>query len=181
MNNLWIKWIERSLGFTLWCLLGSAAWIMVDGLFLGKEVGKLQLGSEIKSNNLSEIRNQDIELQQLAGIWKRDLRQRLIEPPPVKKKQEKKKTPPKTSKPPKLPTLVATWIGGEERKGVFHVSGAKGGKQVKRISETIDGFEVVKIMPGAVELRRKNKTYKIKVPRMKNNTKSSKPKRVWRR
>ena len=104
-------------------------------------------------------------LDDFASIWKRDLRQTLIEPKP---KAKPKPPAPRTAPPVRLPKLLATFIENGRSWGIF--VDAQGVQRVRGASGKIDDFQILRIVPGGVHLRRAGKLHEITVPKTQNAT-----------
>jgi len=154
-----IRQLEASCFVMQWIIVGYALWIGLGILGLREHPSLPDLGREsagVPAPGPSASRR---PLDELAGIWKRDLRQTLIDPPP---KETPKPKPPPAPPPIELPRLLATFNEEGRSWGLF--VDKHGAHRVHTTSQQIDGFDIVAVLPGAAELKRDDKQYQVSVP-----------------
>jgi len=101
--------------------------------------------------------------QDLRAIRERDLRQLLVDPP---RKEAPKEVTPSPPPPVKLPALQATFVERSQRFGLFADQG--GLLRLRRVSDSIEGMEVVDIGEGSAVLGRTGQTFTVHVPQEKD-------------
>ena len=93
-----------------------------------------------------------------AVLWKRDLRQVLIEKP--------RPASPADPKPPPLPPppirLVGTAVEGVARFGIFDCPGT--GPTLRQVGEELDGYQIQSIEPRRAVLRRGTQDFELALP-----------------
>ena len=116
----------------------------------------------------------DVTLSDLSTIWKRDLRQRLIEPKAAPK--PKPKPPPPPPPPVNLPKLLATFVERGQSWGLF--VNKSGQQRVRAAGGQIDDFAIESVTPGGARLSRKGKSFAVTAP---THSRTNKPRRSGRR
>lgn len=160
MRALSPRHVERFLRAAQWALVVGIAWLLM-GMVLGSKAlprPNIVAGPATDGDATPSFQSQH-DLDQFAGIWKRDLRQTLIEPKPKPKPKPKAVPPPK---PPQLPRLLATFVEHGSAWGLF--VDTKGGTRVRRSGASIDAFDIASIGRGSARLRRGSHTYEVSVP-----------------
>ena len=171
MIRLSIRQVERFLRATQWTLVAGIAWLLM-GMVLGSRTLPRPniVAAQVTDGDAAPSSQSQQDLDQFAGIWKRDLRQTLIEPKPKPKPKPKAVPPP--PKPPQLPRLLATFVEQGSAWGLF--VDTKGATRVRRNGASIDAFDIASIGRGSARLRRGSHTYEISVPVSKNAGSSGK-------
>jgi|GEM_PF-3121118 len=158
--RLSVRTADRTLRATQWIIILCTVWVGVQTVFLKERLPQPRLvnaGVMVTPTRQTDAAVRDLD--KLAGLWKRDLRQTLIEPKPKPKPAPK---PPPPPKPPRLPKLLATFVERGSAWGLF--VDERGGHRVKRAGATIDGVEIESIGRGSARLRKGNRTFEIGVP-----------------
>jgi hypothetical protein len=106
---------------------------------------------------LSEPR---LEVSDLAGIWKRAMRQALTEPQTPNPPPPKPVPPPRP--PPALPRLAATFV--EQGRAWALFVDENGSTRVRAASDRIGDYVIAAISPGVATLQREEKSYEVRVP-----------------
>jgi hypothetical protein len=164
--------VERFLRAAQWALVVGIAWLLI-GMVLGSKAQprpNIVAGPVTEGDAAPSSKSQQ-DLDQFAGIWKRDLRQTLIEPKPKPKPKPKRKAVP-PPKPPQLPRLLATFVEHGSAWGLF--VDTKGATRVRRSGASIDAFDIASIGRGSARLRRGSHTYEVSVPVSKSAGSSGK-------
>lgn len=99
-----------------------------------------------------------VELNDLEPVWNRPLQQTLIAPAPAPKAKVK---PPPPPTPVKLPSLAATFVEGGTSWALM--TDESGAQRIRKAGQRLDSFDIEAVTPGAVTLRKREKTYVIKV------------------
>lgn len=92
------------------------------------------------------------DLDRLAVIWKRDLRQAVVDAP----------LPPPAAEPQFGIHLVGTAVEAQKQFGVFQLS--NGAIVVKPAGASIEGCEILSVSRGQARLRRNGREYELRVP-----------------
>lgn len=167
--------VERFMRATQWALIIGILWLLMGMVLGAKTLPRPNIVAELLPGGdaVRSSRSQQ-DLDQLAGIWKRDLRQTLIEPKPKPKPKPQAAPPP--PKPPKLPRLLATFVERGSAWGLF--VDTKGATRVRQSGASIDAFDIASIGRGSARLRRGSHTYEVSVPASKTADSSG---RKWSR
>lgn len=165
-----IRQVERLLRATQWALVVGTVWLLM-GMVLGSKTLPRPniIADPVPDGDAVPSSQSRQNLDQFAGIWKRDLRQTLIEPKPKPKPKPKAAPPPK---PPQLPRLLATFVEPGSAWGLF--IDTKGATRVRHSGASIGTFEIASIGRGSARLRRGTHTYEVSVPESKNPGSSGK-------
>ena len=171
-----IRLLERVGQVVQWGVLVCAIWVLSKTVFLSKELPQPAMAQPPQTRDIAFAPPTETALEDLSAIWKRDLRQTLIEVKTVAAPQEPEKPKPP---PVKLPQLLATFVEQGESWGVF--VNRKGERRVRRAGSRIDECDIVAISSGSANLRRSDKDYEItvarKTPAMKRSSHASRIKR----
>ena len=170
MIRLSIRQVERFLRATQWTLVAGTAWLLMSMVLGSKTLPRPNIVAEsVPDGDAAPSSHSRQDLDEFAGIWKRDLRQTLIEPKPKPKPKPKAAPPPK---PPKLPRLLATFVERGSAWGLF--IDTKGATRVRHSGASIGTFDIASIGRGSARLRRGSSTYEVSVPVSKNPGSSGK-------
>ena len=164
MGALSPRHVERFIHAAQWALVVGIAWLLMGMMWGSNTLPRPDIVAALVTDEdaVPSAQSQQ-DLDQFAGIWKRDLRQTLIEPKPKPKPKPKAVPPPK---PPQLPRLLATFVEHGSAWGLF--VDTKGATRVRRIGASIDAFDIASIGRGSARLRRGSHTYEVSVPVSKN-------------
>lgn len=156
--------VDFALRATQWTLVAGAVWVLAGMVLGSSSLPRPRFITEsIAENAAANSQQAQREIDQFAGIWKRDIRQTLIEP---EAKPKPKPKPAPTPKPPKLPRLLATFVEQGNAWALF--IGSKGGTRVRRSGTSIDSFDISSVGHGSARLRSGSNTYEVSVPLPKN-------------
>jgi hypothetical protein len=139
-------------------LLTLTAWIAVEPFVRPRSIPRPRLAE----SDASQIPGSEVPrlgVGDLAGIWKRALRQALIEPKAPEPPPPKPAPPPPP--PPVLPRLSATFVEQGRAWGLF--VDEKGSARVRTASDRVGDYLIVGISPGMATLSREEKTYEVRV------------------
>ena len=145
-----------------WAAYGLACWLVVDGVFMNASLPSPTFAAPANERRATSEAADGITLEDAAVVWRRDLRQTLIEPP---KKEEKPPAEPPPPPPVQLPRLVATFVERGQSWGIFVSS--KSGQVVRPESAQLDGFTIVAIRPGEAVLMQRDREYTVEIPKKK--------------
>ena len=145
------------LAYLQWSLTACLGFVIVRAVYSSPEVPVSALSESTSKAESPPETPHRADLEDLAGIWQRSLRQALIEPkipepPPAK--------PPPSPPPVALPRLVATFV--ENGRAWALLVDEKGTSRVRTETEKVGEFEIVSVSPGATTLRRDDKTYEVR-------------------
>ncbi len=155
-----------------WLFLLGAAWFVVRAAAFQKPLRAPRPMVASSDAGLDQEMLTVPPLDNFASVWKRDLRQTLIDPKP---KAKPKRPAPRAAPPVRLPKLLATFVEDGRSWGIF--VDAQGVQRVRGAHGKIDDFQILRVVPGGVQLRRAGKLYEIAVPKTQNAT--ARP--SWRR
>ena len=156
-----IRQLERLTRALQWTVVTAAALLALDTAFLREPLPKPHLVESLATHDTAPLaRSNYTTLDELSGIWSRDLRQTLIEPEPKPKPRPKSPPPPVQVT---LPRLLATFVEDGKAWGVF--VDEKGTQRVRPVGARIDGFNIVNILPSSARLRRGDRTFDVEVPK----------------
>lgn len=111
-------------------------------------------GVELEQPVVPKAETPRLSLDDLAVIWKRNLRGPLFDPPPE---------PVKPTEPARLVlSLVGTVVEPDRSYAVFRL--ADSSTVVKPVGAQVDGFDVVDVRRGIATLRNGSREYELKVP-----------------
>ena len=160
-----VRQLERLTRVLQWIVVATAALLALDTAFLREPLPKPHLVESLPpSSTAPSATSNHTTLDELAGIWSRDLRQTLIEPEP--RPRPKPKPPPAPAQV-TLPRLLATFVEDGKAWGVF--VDEKGTQRVRPVGARIHDFNIVDIFPGAVRLRRGDRTFDVEVPKPRSS------------
>jgi hypothetical protein len=154
--------MQKLLGVLQYVLITGALCIIVDAVIFAEPVVMPREVSVLQESMAEARTDGPARLEDYSSLWRRSLRQTLIEPEPVEKPKVKPPEP-KLSKPIRLPRLLATFVEQERSWGLFQSQ--KGNRCVRGEAARIDGFDIVKISPGTAALKKDGKIHEVKVPR----------------
>ncbi len=97
------------------------------------------------------------ELAWYAPLWERDLKQ-----PPVPPAEDVKPAPTPTRS---APSVLATFVQNEQ--SYAHLVGQAGKAEMLTVDDALDGYRLVAIEPGRVQLERGGQRFWVEMPRPK--------------
>ena len=159
MTLVQLRRLESTCFTIQWIIVGCATWLVLGSIFFHERLSIPNLGVGSTASSISQSATSRSSVQTLENIWRRDLRQTLLEPPP---KDKPKPKPPPPPKPVRLPRLLATFVEKEQAWGLF--VDQRGSQRVRSASGRVDDFVIVGVSPGTAKLSRGGKTYEVKVP-----------------
>jgi len=153
--------VNAGLGTLQWILTAGAVYLAVDTTLLRPPLPRPRLTAAdqaaIDESGPAEV---GPSLDSLESIWRRDLRQTLVEPPPVATPKPQAPPPPP---PVRLPQLRATFVERARAWGIFVDD--HGQVRVRAAGGRIDDFEIVSIDAHVALLRRGGETHEVAVPK----------------